>query len=60
LHRKEEALELPQKDLRARFYEYYHRVVEDYNKVSIGKYHKDLGAMFISVSLVRFSDIRAY
>ena len=51
-----EDLESPQEDLRARFYEYYHRVVEDYNRESVGKYHKDLGSMFVSVRLFHYSD----
>jgi len=59
LHRKEEALESPQKDLRARFCGHYHSVVEDCNKEPIGKYHKHLGIVSIPVTLAHFSDTRA-
>ena len=46
----------PPEDLRARFYEHYHKAVKEYNRKSVTKYLMDLAAVLIYVSLAHCSD----
>ena len=51
-----EDLELPQEDLRARFYEYYHKVYDEKFTKRFWKYKEDLGTTIWGVSRSRRPD----
>ena len=49
LHREKEGLELPQEDLRARFYRHHRKEAGDYDKEFMKKYDEDLNTTLIFV-----------
>jgi len=57
-HRKKEGLELPQGDLRARFYERYRKEAEEYDKGFMKKYDEDLNTTLIFVRCAHRSGTR--
>ena len=53
LRRAEEGPGSPQDDLRARFYQYYHKVSEECDREIMEKHSKDLTVTLMLVSLTR-------
>ena len=56
-HRKEKDWEFPQEDLRAQFYEHYHKEAEEYDKDFMKKHDEDLNTTLIFVGYAHRSDV---
>ena len=57
-HRKEKDQELPQEDLRVKFYEHYRKEAEEYDREFTKKYDEDLNTTLIFVGYAHFLGVR--